>query len=83
MFYVLYDPVGSYCLIYWTDEESVSAVCAESIVQPSPSQMVVGDECEVKCGRRTHKGLLSATGKLAWLGFFFLCFFSPTLESLI
>ena len=63
LFYtVLYDPIGSYCLVYWMDEESVSAVCAENIVQPSPSQMVVGDECQVKCGRRMHKGLLSATG---------------------
>ena len=77
MFYVLYDPVESYCLVYWMDEESVSAVCAESIVQPLPSQIVVGDECEVKCGRRTHKGLLSATGKLAWLGIIFGVFSVP------
>ena len=42
--------------------ESASAVCADNVVQP-PSHLVVGEEYEVKCGRRTHKGLLVVTGK--------------------
>ena len=49
-----------FCLVLWPEENSVSVLCLERVVQGSE----VGDRCRVKVQKKIHEGKILAIGKL-------------------
>ena len=54
---------GNFFLIYWPEEESVTAVPSKRIVEPSSDSLGVGDYCQVKHARTVYEGKVAAVGK--------------------
>lgn len=61
-----------YFLVYWPEEQSVSAVTNEAISWPSACEFEVGAECEVTVRRQTYRGKIAARGD--FLCIHVLCF---------
>ena len=56
--YVHATNIGTYALVLWPEEDSVSIVPLDTVVSSN------GHECIVQNGRRQHTGLLAAKGRL-------------------
>lgn len=55
--------IPPYCLVYWPDEESVTALKTNMIHSPVPSDLKVGDSCDVAICKKMHSGKLAAKGE--------------------
>lgn len=64
---LLLSNLGAYCLVYWSQEESVTTVSHNDIVQPVDGEIREGVKCAVRCGRKLHEGVVAATGKLCYI----------------
>ena len=53
-------PIDKFCLVLWPEENSVSVLCLERVVEGSK----VGDRYRVKIQRKIHEGKILAIGKL-------------------
>ena len=53
-------PTDKFCLVVWPEENSVSVICLERVVEGNK----VGDQCRVKVQRKIHEGKILAIGKL-------------------
>ena len=51
-----------YYLVFWPDEESVSAVHKNSIASQPVEALETGMECQVKQGTKVYSGKIAATG---------------------
>ena len=51
-----------YYVVYWSDEQSVSAVHKNSIHSPAPEAITTGAECQIKDGTKLYAGKIAASG---------------------
>ena len=49
-----------FCLIYWTEENSVTSVPRDKVME---AEIEVGGACRVKQGRKMYNGKIAAIGK--------------------
>ena len=54
-----YSIAAEHYLVYWSDEESVSVVPVDDVRE----RCAIGENCEVKFGRKTFRGKVSTVGK--------------------
>ena len=55
--------LGTFFLIYWPGENSVTAVPSKSIVEPEGTSLKVADCCKVKYACNAYDGRVVAIGK--------------------
>lgn len=51
-----------YHLVYWANEQSVSAVPKSCIKSPAPEAITIGTDCQIKDGTKLYSGRIAASG---------------------